>query len=578
MKETDFRWIATWVVVTVITFFIVQVAKGQTLGINGAGFFENRTEQSDQWYHELFDGQDWVLRVPGGAIAKFADPTVSRGWGLTYDGIDSIQPAYGNPEEEAQENALQKWRRKADAQPDISYLPELVAFCQEFGCKVIWVANIFIPTNKAVYPVQYLLDNGVEVVAVELGNETYSQVDHDFGQFLSKSQGVASWCKSNGLPISYPAAPTGSRSRKDHQEWNSSLQSYCSGNYVTFHRYYDGREFSGLKQPVDTLLAQSQISNYDFQGEFQSMKSIFPDAAGYLVTEYNTQPAELIGDTKLNGLFIEKSVQAGMKEFDYFCIHNGVSPDKYGLVYGTRGQKRNTSYYAIQDVLSNDNSPCDTVITEAVYITEWVVSDTRPEACNRFWYRIFHRKECSSIQVPVPVQVLVSPADTVINCDTIPTETGCVNTSGTSPDRRECKTGSNDDYLHPERFIDPDGNCYCDECGVIFDHRINTKFNDRIIPAIHDSTGIWIDTDLIDFYITMNGQTVVFKDVFNWCEDGKPTFFNTNKEVFKVWQQELTGVAVYTFGVQMIDRETGINVAAYWKDHVYMTLYFTGLW
>ena len=175
------------------------------------GFFENRTEQSDQWYHELFDGQDWVLRVPGGAIAKFADPTVSRGWGLTYDGIDSIQPAYGNPEEEAQENALQKWRRKADAQPDISYLPELVAFCQEFGCKVIWVANIFIPTNKAVYPVQYLLDNGVEVVAVELGNETYSQVDHDFGQFLSKSQGCfmvqIQWtsyfipCCANGKPF-----------------------------------------------------------------------------------------------------------------------------------------------------------------------------------------------------------------------------------------------------------------------------------------------------------------------------------------------------------------------------------------
>ena len=184
----------------------------------------------------------------------------------------------------------------------------------------------------------------------------------------------------NGLPISYPAAPTGSRSRKDHQEWNSSLQSYCSGNYVTFHRYYDGREFSRLETAgrYTTCAIATQISNYDFQGEFQSMKSIFPDAAGYLVTEYNTQPAELIGDTKLNGLFIEKSVQAGMKEFDYFCIHNGVSPDKYGLVYGTRGQKRNTSYYAIQDVLSNDNSPCDTVITEPfISLSGWFLIQGR---------------------------------------------------------------------------------------------------------------------------------------------------------------------------------------------------------
>ena len=182
------------------------------------------------------------------------------------------------------------------------------------------------------------------------------------------------------------------------------------------------------------------------------------------------------------------------------------------MVYGTRGQKRNTSYYAIQDVLSNDNSPCDTVITEAVYITGvggFLIQGRRLATGFGIGYstgkNVVQSKylfESSGFGKVLLIPLSLRPH---------PDETGCVNTSGTSPDRRGIKTGSNDDYLHPERFIDPDGNCYCDECGVIFDHRINTKFNDKIIPAIHDSTGIWIDTDLIDFYITMNGQTVVLR-------------------------------------------------------------------
>ena len=51
----------------------------------------------------------------------------------------------------------------------------------------------------------------------------------------------------NGLPISYPAAPTGSRSGKTIRSGTALCNPYCSGNYVTFHRYYDGREFSGLE-------------------------------------------------------------------------------------------------------------------------------------------------------------------------------------------------------------------------------------------------------------------------------------------------------------------------------------------
>ena len=125
------------------------------------------------------------------------------------------------------------------------------------------------------------------------------------------------------------------------------------------------------------------------------MKSIFPDAAGYLVTEYNTSPCRINRRHQTERAIHRKSLyRLAWFKLDYFCIHNGVSPDKYGLVYGTRGQKRNTSYYAIPG-RSEQRSIIPRVYShyQKPFISlRWVVSDTRPEACSRFWYRIFHRK------------------------------------------------------------------------------------------------------------------------------------------------------------------------------------------
>ena len=42
---------------------MVDTCKGQ-VGLNGAGFFENRSELSDQWLLEETQGNQWVLRLP----------------------------------------------------------------------------------------------------------------------------------------------------------------------------------------------------------------------------------------------------------------------------------------------------------------------------------------------------------------------------------------------------------------------------------------------------------------------------------------------------------------------------------
>jgi len=322
-------------------------ATPQNPGFNGAGFFENYTPQVEQWLKDL--NTPFTLRVPGGAIAKFADPwtTPNRGWGLTYAGVDSILQLYSNADEENAGDAKAKWHRKTDAQPNYSYLDKLAELSTTFpGLQVIWVANIYIDPQITVNILEYLLINGVNVVCVEMGNESSIQVGNDFQKYKSKALPVRNAIKARwpNMPISHPAsAATASRESNKSRVWNLALNAILNGDWVTFHLYYDGREFSGLKAPVNYEDALLQIADYNF--DFDLIKAKFPNAGNFIVTEGNTQPAQLIGNTFLNAVFMYRFISEGLKSFEYMCLHNGVAPDIYGMIYGTP-PRRNTWYYA----------------------------------------------------------------------------------------------------------------------------------------------------------------------------------------------------------------------------------------
>jgi hypothetical protein len=589
MKQ--FKNLSRLFAILLLTILIVP-AEAQYLGINGQGYFENRDETTDAWIEDLFGTDPWTLRLPGGAATKYVDPLSGGGWGINYAIVDSITALYGSDEEEATADAVTKWRRKADAQPSTSYLDEIVSLQNKFpDLRVIWSANYLIPADRAFYPIDYLLDRGVNIVAVEIGNESYSQMNYDFTAYWDRTRPLVELIESVGVPVAYPIPATGLRGSRSHTAWIEDLNAVIEGAGAVLHIYYDGREFSGLKSPIDTALAYDQIEAWDFTGQFEDIKSEIPNAGFFIVTESNSQPASLIGDTELNRFLVTELLTAGRSSFRDFCLHNGVAPDLYGIIYGTGEKKRNTSYFAFQDVLGHDSSPdsvsfdCDTIISPAVYDTQTVAVVVAPSnpRCDRFFYSLFNRRKCQPVTIYEEVITLIAEADTVIDCDDLPLDTistGCINTFGTNPTAQQCRTGSNDDYLHPERFINPDGSCVCDAPGVVFDHRINTKFETTIRNAIFDSTGVWIDLDNIDFFITLpeTGETVKFYDIFNWCDsEGRPTWFNTNELVFARWPDFLEGKRVHTFEVEMWDRETGILISYFWQDHTTMDLLFTGL-
>lgn len=164
------------------------------------------------------------------------------------------------------------------------------------------------------------------------------------------------------------------------------------------------------------------------------------------------------------------------------------------------------------------------------------------------------------------------------NSHVISTEKG-VDTAPSVDTSRDCSNGTPDDYLHPERFINPDGTLKCADGVVIFDHQIAPKFRRTIIPYIAEETGVTIDLHNIDFYLTLpeTGETVVYKDIFYWYEDGNRTIFNTNKLLWEEWREYIGNNSRYTFNVSMIHEPTGTDVSVIFKDHTTITLRFDGL-
>lgn len=341
-----------------ISSLLPNSCSAQNIGGNGAGFYENIDEPTYQLLEAI--NQPFTVRVPGGAIAKFADPiTTPKGWGLTISGVDSIQTKYGSQDEEDQTGALQKWHDRANAQPNYSYLDKIIEDQKRFPkSDFIWVANIFIPAGNTVKAVQYLIDNGVTISAIEMGNETYSQLNYDFDLYKRKVTPIKDALKQSfpTIPISHICAPIG-KGRKEQQNWNKNLKTYLAeGDLVTIHYYLSseaGNEAKGKLAELPAMAPLTERKKENYNAPSEALKTTFSSTAtqllGYphsaldsalnlfpghkiIITETNTQPSEPLGDTYLNAAYQYRFFNTFRQEFLYITWHNFVSPDVYGMV------------------------------------------------------------------------------------------------------------------------------------------------------------------------------------------------------------------------------------------------------
>lgn len=91
--------------------------------------------------------------------------------------------------------------------PTTADLAKAVAFAKECNLPVLWVANIFGAANDTITALKAFRAAGVEVIGVELGNETYT---HDAyqelpGKYLRRAQlihqAIHDYCGRNEVPL-----------------------------------------------------------------------------------------------------------------------------------------------------------------------------------------------------------------------------------------------------------------------------------------------------------------------------------------------------------------------------------------
>jgi len=342
-------------------------------GANGAGFFETAGEPGSASWSEVNAAlgeidSPFLLRLPGGAISRFANPVRSdRGWGIVRADVESYYATHAPDGEELADDGLDKWVREADLQPDRSYLDALEQLAGEREVRVIWVLNLFTATpEEAVGAVDQLIERGIDVVGVEAGNEVYSKFE-SIEEMVAVAQPLFDTIHARHpqLRRSYVGAPLWPRA--DHERWNADLATYLAAHpgaaeAVTLHPYlapsrmpdcqaaYDGWVASSpaeltFTEPVpglDDAFACAREATHTFGST--TIPSWITTARGWYpaqeiwLTEWNVKPVLPFANTWMHGAF---AFEAWLALFEtegltVSATHNGVSPDIFGLLSNAR--------------------------------------------------------------------------------------------------------------------------------------------------------------------------------------------------------------------------------------------------
>ena len=328
-------------------------AFAQHLGFNGAGFFENYEPKVTEWLSD-WEGP-FTLRIPGGAISKFHDPyNVRKGWGMSDESVSNWFNTVGFDEDG---QGKEKWLRKTSAQPEYSYLDKLIELQESFPqMRVLYVLNVLNSTPEAnMQAIRYLKQHGVNVTGVEAGNEIYGKYK-SFDEYIKDFEPIFELLEQEYPEISKGLVAGANLGRKDLVKWNDALAEY-EGDYdaVILHYYYTARELKDAYSMINKvkydpsiyfenldiayIKAAEKMDQVDLIGEgLDYAEDKFPGKKIW-ITEWNTKPSDKLNNTLLNGSWQFSQMMEYQNRIEYFLIHNGVSPDKYGLI-----SRRNTKF------------------------------------------------------------------------------------------------------------------------------------------------------------------------------------------------------------------------------------------
>ena len=326
-------------------------------GFNTANAFEVLSAKDNDNVKLVSDIRPSILRFPGGTIANYYHVTGS---------------GYGFREEDVQKYEHKMMNKKVQGvETGNNYIYDFIDFAKAAKVKdVIYVANILSADyNETETAIDILQNGGLNVVAVELGNELFSQT---FRQYVNGIDGYINLSRNfaGKLKRKYPniklgvvTAPMGEKVSKNHMEWNNKLANLNFYDAVIFHAYPPTQNYeaiSNLDNQFDEV--KGFLVNY-LQQKLPNIvagyKNLFPNKELW-VTEWNLPVSDKYANTMLHALFITqfqlqlRYLQTQYPNLSLACYHNLATPkDKLFSIINNLGYKNAVSVSSNYDLFSN---------------------------------------------------------------------------------------------------------------------------------------------------------------------------------------------------------------------------------
>ena len=216
-------------------------------GLNSSGTFTTAPSNEQELWDKTNQLNPDVLRFPGGTISNFYHPS-ALGYGLVQSEINTVTGSSVYSRMISSYN--EELEAIAEGRVTQNHRFDMITLAQGTGSKVMFCANILTGTvNQCMTALNTLVNAGVEVVGVELGNEmylnAYSGSYPTVQDYLTDAQPFSTAIKAQypDMPVALSAFPpavlkgSGPYVSQRINTWNNALAAATWADAMALHCY-----------------------------------------------------------------------------------------------------------------------------------------------------------------------------------------------------------------------------------------------------------------------------------------------------------------------------------------------------
>jgi len=310
-------------------------------------------------------------RWPGGGTLKFKHIMRPKGYGYDMAEITAYINGGGGTAKD-----LADWQNTYDAEQLLNYryIDRFVDYMNSLTVKpkIIMGMNVTLGTvTENMEALDFLTANGIEVVAVEMGNETYQQFN-TFGEYYAKAEPFLLAVKAKYPAIVRTMVIAPHPERNSHKKWNDAfkakllendliqggvphfypdLSADCAAAYAAYNTtpkpnfpiFYESKDpvvgpiadlcYEDMKHIITDPAPAPGTAFNSFDGLKENLDAQFPGLPLYM-TEWNFLPIEGMSNTMADGFYAFKAISKLQENPNIFAatVHNFIAPAGHGMI------------------------------------------------------------------------------------------------------------------------------------------------------------------------------------------------------------------------------------------------------